>query len=184
MPLFSLRTARDWGIGEIGDLPAITGWLRDGGQRLLQLLPINELPDHETSPYSALSGMAIDPRYISLHLLPDHEVTGDDAEADASMAGRLLELRRSSRVRYAEVRVLKEAAFRRAYGRFVEAELRLATPRARAFADFVREQEWWLDTYAIFRALREVFGGQSWTAWPVPLRDRHEDAIADARHQL
>jgi len=184
LPLFSLRAARDWGIGEIGDLPAVMRWLRDGGQRLLQLLPINELPDHETSPYSALSGMAIDPRYISLHLLPDHTVSGEDVVSDASMASRLLEVRRSSRVRYAEVRALKEAAFRRAYARFEEAELRLATPRAQAFADFVREQEWWLDTYAIFRALRERFGGQSWTEWPAPLRDRHEDAIVDARHQL
>jgi 4-alpha-glucanotransferase len=129
LPLFSLRGVRDWGIGEIGDLPALMRWLRDGEQRLLQLLPINELPDHETSPYSALSGMAIDPRYISLRLLPDHAMAGDDAGPDASTAGRLQEARRSSRVRYAEVRALKEAAFRRAYARFVEVELRLATPR-------------------------------------------------------
>lgn len=184
LPLFSLRTVRDWGIGEIGDLPEITRWLRTGGQRLLQLLPINELPDHETSPYSALSGMAIDPRYISLHLLPDHIAIGDDAGHDVSMASRLLEVRRSPRVHYAEVRALKEAAFRRAYAQFVEAELRFATPRAEAYMDFVREQGWWLDTYAIFRALRERFGGQSWTEWPAPLRDRHEDAIIEARREL
>ena len=64
LPLFSLRTTRDWGIGEIGDLPVITRWLRAAGQRLLQLLPINELPAQETSPYSALSGMAT-PRTIA-----------------------------------------------------------------------------------------------------------------------
>src|SRR5262245_66669996 len=99
-------------------------WLRDGEQRLLQLLPINELPGHDTSPYSALSGMAIDPRYISLRLLPDHTMADDDAGPDATTASRLQEARRSSRVGYAEVRALKEAAFRRAYARFVKVELR------------------------------------------------------------
>ena len=184
LPLFSLRTTRDWGIGEIGDLPAITRWLRAAGQRLLQLLPINELPDHEMSPYAALSGMAIDPRYISLHLLPDHQVVGDDAAHDVSMAGTLMEVRRAPRVRYAQVRVLKEAAFRRAYARFVHVELRGETPRAQAFATFVREQGWWLDTYAVFRALRERFDGQAWTGWPEPLRHRHEDALAAVRAEM
>ena len=66
LPLFSLRSQADWGIGEIDDLGRLARWLEGAGQRVVQLLPINELPAHETSPYSALSGMAIDPAFISL----------------------------------------------------------------------------------------------------------------------
>ena len=66
IPLFSCPGTSSWGIGEIGDLVALTAWLADGGQRALQLLPINEMAPHEQSPYSAMSAMAIDPIYISL----------------------------------------------------------------------------------------------------------------------
>ena len=44
--------------------PPAARWLESAGLSLLQLLPINELPPHETSPYSSLSAMAVDPQYI------------------------------------------------------------------------------------------------------------------------
>jgi 4-alpha-glucanotransferase len=50
VPLFSLASSRGWGIGEIGDIPRFARWLEAAGQRLLQLLPITELPPGETSP--------------------------------------------------------------------------------------------------------------------------------------
>ena len=65
VPLFSLRSTNGWGIGEIGDIAAVARWLESAGLSLLQLLPINELPLHETSPYSSLSAMAIDPQYLT-----------------------------------------------------------------------------------------------------------------------
>ena len=64
VPLFSLRSARSWGIGDIGDLAPFGAWLRRAGFRALQLLPVGTLPAGETSPYSALSAMAIDPVYV------------------------------------------------------------------------------------------------------------------------
>src|SRR5436190_23400761 len=74
VPLFSLRSSRSWGIGEIGDIPAAGEWLRSAHQSVLQILPLNELALTETSPYSALSAMAIDPRYITV---PDVSDVGD-----------------------------------------------------------------------------------------------------------
>jgi 4-alpha-glucanotransferase len=53
LPLFSLRTERDWGIGEIGDLPACARLLRRYGFSVVQLLPPHELARGETSPYGA-----------------------------------------------------------------------------------------------------------------------------------
>ena len=44
LPLFALRSTRDWGIGEIGDLPALCRWLATAGHHVLQLLPIAEMP--------------------------------------------------------------------------------------------------------------------------------------------
>ena len=74
MPLFSLRSTRSWGIGEIGDIPAMADWLRAANQSVLQILPLNELAPSESSPYSALSAMAIDPQFISIWMMDDGEV--------------------------------------------------------------------------------------------------------------
>ena len=69
VPLFSLRSTRSWGIGEIGDIPAFAEWLRAAHQSVLQILPLNELAPSESSPYSALSAMAIDPQFISVWMM-------------------------------------------------------------------------------------------------------------------
>ena len=81
VPLFSLTSSRSWGIGEIGDIAPMTRWLESAGQRMLQLLPINEMPPGETSPYSALSAMAIDPQFVSMSALEDFDAVGVGAAA-------------------------------------------------------------------------------------------------------
>ena len=65
IPLFSCPSSASWGIGEIGDIPALAAWLAAAGQRVLQLLPINEMAPGQQSPYSAISAMAIDPIFIT-----------------------------------------------------------------------------------------------------------------------
>ena len=66
VPLFSLHTARSWGIGDIADLARCQAWLRRAGLQAVQVLPLGTLPPGETSPYSALSAMAIDPIYVAV----------------------------------------------------------------------------------------------------------------------
>ena len=46
-------------------------WLRAANQSVLQILPLNELAPSESSPYSALSAMAIDPQFISIWMMDD-----------------------------------------------------------------------------------------------------------------
>ena len=64
IPLFSCPSTASWGIGDIGDIEPITAWLAGAGQRVLQLLPLNEMAPGQQSPYSAISAMAIDPIFI------------------------------------------------------------------------------------------------------------------------
>ncbi|HTG89510.1 MAG TPA: 4-alpha-glucanotransferase, partial [Vicinamibacterales bacterium] len=77
VPLFSLRSTRGWGIGEMGDIPFMAGWLRTACQSVLQILPLNELAPSESSPYSALSAMAIDPQFISIWMMDEGQVFED-----------------------------------------------------------------------------------------------------------
>ena len=79
LPLFSARSTRSWGIGDIADLARLGPWLRASGFRLLQVLPVNDMATGQTSPYSALSAMAIESLYIALDDVPDVQALGDAA---------------------------------------------------------------------------------------------------------
>ena len=89
VPLFSIPSTESWGIGEIADLPLLARWLRDAGLSALQLLPVNEMGEGQTSPYSALSAMAIDPIFISLRELPEFIAWGGESALDEREAERL-----------------------------------------------------------------------------------------------
>jgi 4-alpha-glucanotransferase len=184
VPLFSLSSTRSWGIGEIGDLTPMTRWLASAKQRLLQLLPINEMPPGESSPYSALSAMAIDPQFISIHLLDDFDAAGGEESLEPELRAQLDGVRAAPKIEYATVRRLKMTALRRAFARFRDTEWRGGTRRASAFRAFMGEQSWWLDDYALFRALHARFGERAWTDWPEPVRARQPDALAAARGEL
>ena len=71
LPLFSIRSARDWGIGQITDLPAAARWLRTGGFGVVQILPPYELAGGETPPYGARTAFGIDPIFIGLEAVPE-----------------------------------------------------------------------------------------------------------------
>ena len=118
VPLFSIPSSRSWGIGEIADITHLATWLEAGGQRVLQLLPINEMPPAERSPYSALSAMAIDPQYISMDAVEDFEAIGGESALSAADRARLDAARAAPRIDYNIVRPLKMDALRRAFAHF------------------------------------------------------------------
>jgi 4-alpha-glucanotransferase len=178
VPLFSLRSTRSWGIGEIGDIPLAAGWLRAACQTVLQILPLNEMAPSESSPYSALSAMAIDPQFISIWMMEDGEVFEDvwRRELDA--------LRRTQRIDYKMVRSLKGRALKASFDRFFQTEWLPDTERAASLRSYITTESWWLDEYSLYRALRAQAGDRPWTEWPVELRDRDPSALATARATL
>ena len=182
IPLFSCPGTASWGIGEIGDLAALTAWLAEGGQRALQLLPINEMAPHEQSPYS---GDERDGDRSDLHQpRAPCRTSPASRRCQPGIARCWRGVRESAAIDYAGVRRLKRTALRAACDRFVAEELRRDSDRAVAFAAFLAEQAWWLDDYAIFRAVHDRQDGRDWTEWPEPLRRRDPGALADARREL
>lgn len=184
VPLFSVPSTHSWGIGEIADIEHLAQWLRAAGQRVLQLLPINEMPLAERSPYSALSAMAIDPQFISMRALADFEAIGGEATLSAAQRAGLDAARAAHKINYDVVRPLKIEALRRAFAHFLDKECRSDSSRCTAFRSFCAEQSWWLDDYALFRALHARYDERPWMEWPEPLRDRHAGALESARSEL
>src|SRR6186713_705112 len=172
IPLFSCPSASSWGIGDIGDLPPLTKWLSGGGQRILQLLPINEMAPGQQSPYSAISSMAIDPIYIRLPGVPEFEAIGGEASLSNGDRDLLEAVRLAPTIDYENVRRLKYAALRAAFERFMATEWGHDTPRARDLTAFNSEQAWWVEDYALFRAIHASQGERPWTEWPAALQRR------------
>ena len=152
-PLFSLRSSKSWGIGDIADLPLFAPWLSAAGFDRLMLLPINTVGDGETSPYAAASTMAIDPIYIALRAVPDFVYAGgvDALSADARVALAIAD--RSSAIRYDAVRRAKREALSIAFAQFADDEWAQLTTRGAALAAYIARERWWLDDYALFRAI-------------------------------
>lgn len=184
VPLFSLVSSRSWGIGEIGDLVPASHWLRGAGVDLLQILPVNEMAPGQNSPYSAMSAMAIDPIYLSVWAMEDFVALGGEPALPSEHREWLEAARRLPRVDYAHVRRVKEAALEAAFARFHDEELTRNTDRAAAFRTFVAQQAWWLEDYALFRALHAQVEGQPWWEWDEGVRTHQLEAIAASRKRL
>lgn len=184
VPLFSCPSSVSWGIGEIGDLDHLTRWMASAGQRVLQLLPLNEMAPGQQSPYSAISATALDPIYISLPQVPEFSALGGEDALDADARAALFAARRAKGVDYATVRRLKYAALAASFDRFYEQEWRHDTARAASLREFLASQAWWIEDYALFRAIHAARDEQAWTAWPVELQRRQPEAIDRVRREL
>jgi 4-alpha-glucanotransferase len=184
VPLFSCRSTKSWGLGELADLVPLSRWLVAAGFTEVMLLPLGTMPAGETSPYSATSTLAIDPIHIALEQVADFGRAGglramsDEGRRAAETA------QHAPAVRYDAVRRAKHEALGLAFSSFVSEEWEQLTPRAADLAAFVARERWWLDDYALFQALSRSADGASWRDWPAPLRDRDPRAIDDARRQL
>ena len=184
VPLFSLTSSHGWGIGEFPDLADFAAWLNEAGQSVVQILPINEMPPIETSPYSAMTAMALDPIYISLPDVPDFAAIGGEDALDGAERAEITRLRRLPRIDYAAVRWLKNRWLRRSFDRFLKMEVPRGTPRAARFDAFRTEQSWWLDEYALFRALHAHHEERKWAEWPTALAAADRDAVQQIRPSL
>jgi 4-alpha-glucanotransferase len=174
VPLFSLVSSKSWGIGEFPDLPAFGSWCAAAGQRYVQILPLNEISPGETSPYSSMTAMALDPIYIHLPGVEEFAATGGERGLDAEHRHLLHAVRRSDHVEYADVRSLTSHCLRRAYRRFESEDLSKGSARAEAFRAYEARESWWLDPYTTFRAIHAAQEERAWWDWPPGL------AFADA----
>jgi 4-alpha-glucanotransferase len=184
VPIFSMRSTASWGIGELPDLAPLADWLASGGFDRLMILPLGTMTPGEPSPYSAASTMAIDPIYIALDRVDEFARAGGQARLSATARQAIERARASRAVDYAAVTVAKEEALRVAFDYFVGEDWTHHTKRAESLVSYVGRERWWLDDYALFRALTTAMAGARWLDWPAPLRERDPRALDEARGQL
>jgi 4-alpha-glucanotransferase len=159
------------GVGDLGEQAfRFVDWLAAAGQSLWQTLPLVAV-NEGGSPYNALSAFAGNPLLISPAELHLHGLLPAEAAAAPQLDEDGLDFPAAMR--------WKEDVVRAAYTLLADDEELRADFRA-----FRQEEAAWLDDYALFRALRDAHGGRSWSEWPEALRERHPNALEEARHQL
>lgn len=76
IPMFSIRSESDLGVGEFLDLKLLVDWAVASGFHLVQLLPINDTSVHQmwwdSYPYSSLSVFALHPLYLRVQALSEN----------------------------------------------------------------------------------------------------------------
>jgi 4-alpha-glucanotransferase len=184
VPIVSLPSSQSWGLGELRDLATFGDWASAAGFDRVMILPLGTMPDAETSPYSAVSTMAIDPRYVAIEDVEDFSRAGGVAALSHEARERLAAARSAPVLRYEDARIAKREALGLAFDAFERREWFERTTRAAALAGFIARERPWLDDYALFRALAQAHPGLSWRAWPPPIRDREPAALDRARRDL
>ena len=161
------------GIGDFGPAAyAFADFLASAKQGLWQVLPLGPV-GYGNSPYSSTSAFAGNPLLISLDRLADHGWI-DQAKVD----GLAVEVKA---VDYPGVFFQKLPLLFEAARNFI----RSATPSARARCErFCRENQWWLDDFALFDGLRARFKLESWNHWPREFAHRDPSAIVKARTDM
>ena len=146
VPIFSLRTPDDFGIGEFRDLRPLVDWAAATGQSVIQLLPVNDTTRKgqwaDSYPYSPVSTFALHPLYIRLQEI--------GVKADAAFKKKQAELNALPELDYPAVFKAKMAYIRQAF------EARGAKDMASAaYKKFVKENAGWLPEYSEFCARRD-----------------------------
>lgn len=161
VPVFSLCTRKSAGIGDFGDLKTMIDFVASTGQKVLQLLPINDTTITHTwtdsYPYSCISVFAIHPQYADLHALPELKDAKARAEAEKTRA----ELNALDKIDYEKVNDFKINYLRQIFNQEGEKMMKTAEYKA-----FFQDTKQWLVPYAQYSYLRDKNGTADFNQWP------------------
>ena len=164
-----------YGIGDLG--PDAYQWvdtLVRARQQWWQVLPLTPT-GYADSPYQSLSAFAGNTNLISPEMLVREGLLSRADIPAVSFPTDFVDFE-SGRVVQLKTQLLEKA-----WENFQGGQ----SPAIReAFADFQEQESGWLDTFALYMALKTQHNGLSWLDWPEPYRLRQPEALRQARQQL
>ncbi|MBD5226237.1 MAG: 4-alpha-glucanotransferase [Bacteroidales bacterium] len=160
IPVFSLRSDDDFGVGEFHDLCKLVDWAVMTGQKFIQVLPVNDTTMTHTwtdsYPYNANSCFALHPMYLHI---PTVGKLSDAAREDYYETIRQ-ELNSLEDVDYERVNATKNA-----YTRELFCEINDQVTASGEFKKYIEENSLWLKPYAAYCILRDQFGTPEFKRW-------------------
>ncbi|MDE5882079.1 MAG: 4-alpha-glucanotransferase, partial [Muribaculaceae bacterium] len=151
IPVFSIRTEEDFGVGDFLDIKKMVDWCKVTGQKVLQVLPINDTTKEGTwvdsYPYSANSTFALHPMYLRPEAIG---VLNDESRMEHYRKAAA-ELNQLPQVDYEAVNSLKDQYFKEIYAQNSEKDF-----NSDDYKEFFRHNAAWLKPYAAWRVLRDI----------------------------
>ena len=160
IPVFSIRSEEDFGVGDFMDIIKLVDWAVTTGQKFIQLLPINDTTMTHTwtdsYPYNANSTFALHPMYMRLSELG----TLKDKKRQTYYDALAKELNALPAVDYERVNEGKIS-----FAREIFAQEGKKTLGSADFKAFVEKNRSWLEPYAAYCTLRDLFGSADFGKW-------------------
>lgn len=167
MPIFSLPSPH--GIGTFGKAAfEFVDFLNKGAQSLWQILPLNPT-NFGDSPYQSFSSFAGNPYFIDLDLLTDEGLlTASEIESfDFGNDPESIDYEKLYNTRYKALKI--------AFDRF---------KKDKKYSEFTAENAYWLDSYALFMAIKSANGGKAWYEWDSAFKKSEPAALSKAQGEL
>ncbi|KAL6225879.1 hypothetical protein ACLB2K_004728 [Fragaria x ananassa] len=159
IPMFSVRSETDLGVGEFLDLKLLADWAAESGFHLVQLLPINDTSVYgmwwDSYPYSSLSVSALHPLYLRVQALSENIPT--DIKVEIQKAKEELD---GKDVDYEATLTTKLSIAKKI---FAQEKDKILT--SNSFQKFFSENQEWLKPYAAFCFLRDFFETSDHSQW-------------------
>ena len=144
--LYSLKSRRNWGVGDFTDLENMIDLLADSGGDVIGLNPLSVLlhdyPE-AASPYASISRLFLNPIYIDVEKVPFYEAADKDEQAVSEARGQ-------EHIDYTAVYNAKIKALQNIYERVKE---NAHSDYAKEFHDFKKNDSGGLNRLAVFQAL-------------------------------
>ncbi len=160
IPVFSVRSEEDFGVGDFIDLKKMIDWAALTGQKFLQILPINDTTMTHTwtdsYPYNANSTFALHPMYLRLSELG----TLNDKERQEYFDNLGKDLNQLAEIDYERVNQGKIQFTREMF-----AQEGAKTVASKEFKEFVNNNADWLTPYAAFCVLRDLNNTPEFGRW-------------------
>jgi 4-alpha-glucanotransferase len=161
IPVFSLRSEGSFGVGDFGDLQLMVDWCAKTGQRILQILPINDSNItgtwQDSYPYNSISIYALHPQYIDMRQMPPLK----DEERRAHYEQLRKELNALPQIDYERMFSTKMDYLHELF-----AQEGTRTKRTKEYKAFVEQNKEWLEPYALFCINRDKYGTADFNQWP------------------
>ncbi|GAA3620053.1 4-alpha-glucanotransferase [Kineosporia mesophila] len=181
--LYSVRSSRSWGLGDLGDLAELTGWsARAGGADYVLVNPLHAaepVAPMTPSPYLPTTRRFFNPVYLRVEDIPEvaylasteRAIIEWQAEAMRALSTDPRDLDRDA------VWEAKSASLQTVF------EHPRSRERQAAFEAFCLREGEGLEDFATWSALVERYGLPT-SNWPDHLREPHSDAVVQVREEL
>lgn len=161
IPVFSIRTRHSFGVGDFDDMKLLVDWASKVGLKLIQVLPLNDTIGTHTNadvlPYAAITAFAFSPLYLNLPKM-------GKLSSDNPLMKQYKELQEKYNA-MPLVEFLDIVNYKLAYAKALYLEQKDKFIASAEFRKYYDDNSFWLDDYAAFCALRDIYGTSDHSKW-------------------